>query len=588
MGYDMRRTHMCGDLREGHAGEEVALCGWVNTRRDHGGVIFLDLRDRSGLVQLVCNPELSPRAHALAHQARAEYVMACRGEVRLRPPEAVNPALATGKVEVMVRELELLNPAQTPPFEIQEGVTPDESLRLRYRYLDLRRSVMQETLLLRAAVTRTVRSYLDENGFIELETPMLTKSTPEGARDFVVPSRLQPGRFYALPQSPQLFKQLLMVAGFDRYYQVVKCFRDEDLRADRQPEFTQIDMEMSFVDADEVMTTVEGMFSRVFREVRGFEMKTPLPRLTWRRSMELYGDDRPDLRFGMTISELTELFASSESRLFREALGRGESVRGFRLDGVTSPSRKILDELVEFARGLGSAGLIWVVREGDDLRSPLSRHLSEEEKTGIVEGLGLGEGEAGLLLLGTFEETSERLSRLRRHCVERFGMEPRTPWSMVWIVDFPLFEWDEEEGRYKSNHHPFTSPKTEHLDYLEKEPLRVLSDSYDLVINGSEVGGGSIRIHRRDLQERVFRLLGLGEEEAWEKFGFLLEALEYGAPPHGGVAFGLDRLVMLLAGRDNIRDVIAFPKTQSGTDLLTGAPDVLYPQQLGELRLKTI
>ena len=577
---------MCGELREEHAGTEVVLCGWVHTRRDHGGVVFLDLRDRTGLVQLVCNPEVSPASHALAHQARTEYVLACRGEVRMRPPEAVNPALATGKVEVLAREIKVLNASRTPPFEIQEGVAADEALRLRYRYLDLRRPEMQEALILRGAVTRAVRSYLDEKGFIELETPVLTKSTPEGARDFVVPSRLQPGRFYALPQSPQLFKQLLMVAGYDRYYQIARCFRDEDLRADRQPEFTQIDLEMSFVEADEVMDTVEGMFDRVFRQVRGEGLELPLPRLTWRRSLELYGDDRPDLRFGMPICDLTAIFASSGLRLFQEELQRGGMVRGFRLEGVTSPSRKVLDELVEFARGLGSAGLVWVVREGEDLRSPLARHLSGEEKKGILEGLGLLEGEVGLILLGTFEETSERLARLRRHCVEKFGIGPRKPWSLVWVVDFPLFEWDEEEKRYKSNHHPFTSPKPEFLDRLEEEPLKVLSDSYDLVVNGSEVGGGSIRIHQRDLQERVFRLLGLGEEEAREKFGFLLEALDYGAPPHGGVAFGLDRLVMLLAGRENIRDVIAFPKTQSGADLLTGAPDVIYPQQLRELRLR--
>jgi aspartyl-tRNA synthetase len=579
---------MCGDLREEHTGREVFLCGWVHTRRDHGGVIFIDLRDRSGLVQVVCNPEASGEAHARAHQARAEYVLACRGEVRLRPPESVNPNLATGGVEVLAREVEVLNPSRTPPFEIQDGGGPEESLRLRYRYLDLRRPEMQEALLLRGAVTRTVRSYLDGEGFIDLETPMLTKSTPEGARDFVVPSRLQAGRFYALPQSPQLFKQLLMVAGFDRYYQIVKCFRDEDLRADRQPEFTQIDMEMSFVESADVMAAVEGMFARLWRDILGLELALPLERISWRRSMETYGDDRPDARFGMPISDLSGIFAASGLKLFREALERGELVRGFRLEGVRSPSRKALDELVEYARQLGSSGLVWAVREGDELRSPVAKHLAEGEKRDLVSALGLEDGEAGLVMLGGFAETSERLSRLRRHCVEKFGLKPSRPWSLLWVVDFPLFEWDEEERRYKSNHHPFTSPKPECLERLEEEPLQALSDSYDLVINGSEVGGGSIRIHRRDLQERVFRLLGLGEEEAREKFGFLLEALEYGAPPHGGVAFGLDRLVMLLAGRDNIRDVIAFPKTQSGADLLTGAPDVLYPQQLKELRLKTL
>jgi aspartyl-tRNA synthetase len=586
---EMRRTHMCGDIRIDHAGQQVTVCGWVHTRRDHGGVIFIDLRDRTGLVQVVFNPAASAEAHRRAHEVRGEYVLSCRGEVKPRPAEAVNPNLATGGIELWVSEVEVLAESHTPPFEIQDGIGVDEAVRLRYRYLDLRRPEMQEIMLLRAKVTRAVRDYLDGEGFVDIETPVLGKSTPEGARDFVVPSRLQSGHFYALPQSPQLYKQLLMVAGYDRYYQIVKCFRDEDLRADRQPEFTQIDLEMSFVTSDDVISCMEGMFAHLFRQVKGMELALPLPRISWQRSMELYGDDRPDPRYGMLIYEVTSIFKESGLQLFQQALAAGELIRGLKIEGVKAPSRKVLDELVDYAKGLGASGLIWVVREENgDLRSPLAKYFSDEEKRELASALGLETGEVGLLMVGSFRETSERLARLRKYCVERFSLEPSTEWSFLWVVDFPLFEWDDEEKRYKSNHHPFTSPSPEFLDGLEEDPTAALSDSYDLVMNGNEVGGGSIRIHRRDVQERIFKLLGLGEAEAREKFGHLLEALEYGAPPHGGLAFGLDRLVMLLAGRDNIRDVIAFPKTQSGACLLTGAPDVLYPLQLRELRLKPL
>jgi aspartyl-tRNA synthetase len=583
----MKRTHMCGELRPDHTGQEVTVCGWVHTRRDHGGVIFIDLRDRTGLAQVVFNPTASEEAHRRAHDVRGEYVLACRGEVKARPADAVNPNLATGEVELWVNEVEVLSESHTPPFEIQDGVGVDEAVRLRYRYLDLRRPEMQEVMLLRAKVTRAVRDYLDKEGFIDIETPVLGKSTPEGARDFVVPSRLQSGHFYALPQSPQLYKQLLMVAGYDRYYQIVKCFRDEDLRADRQPEFTQIDLEMSFVDSDDVIGCMEGMFAHLFREVRGEGLALPIERISWQSSMELYGDDRPDPRYGMRISDLTSIFGSSELQLFQQALAAGELIRGFKVEGAKAPSRKVLDELVDYAKGLGASGLIWVVgEEGGGLRSPLAKYFTDAEKQALSAALGLEAGDVGLLMVGPFLRTSEWLARLRKHCVEVFDIEPSAQWSFLWVVDFPLFEWDEEEKRYKSNHHPFTSPSPEFLNGLEDDPTAALSDSYDLVMNGNEVGGGSIRIHRRDVQERIFRLLGLEEAEAREKFGHLLEALEYGAPPHGGLAFGLDRLVMLLSGRDNIRDVIAFPKTQSGACLLTGAPDVLYPQQLRELHLK--
>jgi aspartyl-tRNA synthetase len=549
-------------------------------------VIFIDLRDRSGLVQLVFNPGVSPESHHLAGEVRNEFVLSCAGVVRERPPEAVNPQLSTGEVEILVEELEILSRSKTPPFEIGSDVRVDEALRLRYRYLDLRRPEMREALLLRAATARVIRDFLDEKGFVEIETPMLTKSTPEGARDFVVPSRLQAGHFYALPQSPQLFKQLLMVAGFDRYYQIARCFRDEDLRADRQPEFTQIDLEMSFVEAEDVICLMDEMFARVYLKIQGRELNLPLPRISYRQSLERFGDDRPDLRFGMEIRSLNEIFRRSELRIIRDGLSSGADVRGFRLDQVTGPPRRTLDELVEHARSGGAEGLIWVIREGEELRSPVAKYFSPDEQDALISELELDQGEVGLIMVGPFREVSEHLARLRRHCIEKFSIKPRSDLSLVWVTDFPLFDWDEEERRYKSNHHPFTSPKRESLEFLEERPLEALSDSYDLVVDGVEIGGGSIRIHDRSVQERVFRVLGLGEEEAREKFGFLMEAFEYGPPPHGGVAFGFDRLVMLLAGRESIREVIAFPKTQSGADLLTGAPDILDAQQLRELRIR--
>ncbi len=582
-----KRTRYCGTLRKEDAGREVVLNGWVQTRRDHGGVIFLDLRDITGIVQVVCNPEFSREAHSSARSVRSEYVLSCRGVVRERPAEAVNPRLSTGEVEVMAERVTVINPSRTPPFEIEEGREVDENLRLRYRYLDLRRPELKEALVLRSRVTREVREFLSSRGFLEIETPILTKSTPEGARDFVVPSRLQPGKFYALPQSPQLFKQLLMVAGFDRYYQIARCFRDEDLRADRQPEFTQIDLEMSFVDPEDVMSLMDEMFVHLFREVLGVELYRPFPRLTWRQAMERYGTDRPDPRWGMEIRDFSGLYRDSEFRVFRSALEVGGRIRGFRVQGLRSPSRRELDELVEEAHRLGAQGLVWMVREGEDLRSPAAKFLSAQEVEGTLRESGLGEGEVLVLAAGG-EEVGEVLSGLRDYCARRYFTRPREQYSFVWITDFPLFDWDEEEKRYKSNHHPFTSPSRECLDFLEENPSQVTSESYDLVLNGVELGGGSIRIHDAELQARVFRILGLDEEQAREKFGFLLEAFQYGPPPHGGIAFGLDRLVMIMAGKESIREVIAFPKTQSGTDPLTGAPDAIYPEQLGELRLRPV
>ncbi|NPV59527.1 MAG: aspartate--tRNA ligase [Actinobacteria bacterium] len=583
----MKRDRWCGELRREDAGREVVLNGWVQRRRDHGGVIFIDLRDVSGLAQVVCNPEVSAEAHAAAEGVRGEYVLFCRGKVRLRPEEAVNPKLPTGEVEVLAEEVGVISRSLTPPFEIQEESGVDETLRLRYRYLDIRRPDLRDALILRSRVTGEVRNFLSSRGFLEIETPMLTKSTPEGARDFVVPSRLQPGKFYALPQSPQLFKQLLMVAGLDRYYQIARCFRDEDLRADRQPEFTQIDLEMSFVEPEDVISLMDEMFAHLFRLFLEVELRVPFPRLTWREAMERYGTDRPDLRYGMEIVDFSSALAGSGFKVFRSALEAGGRVRGFKVDGLVSPPRRELDGMVEEARRLGASGLVWMVREGDGLKSPVAKFLTGEEGEALIDASDLREGEVLLLAAGG-EEISPVLSGMRDHCVRRFGPPRNEKFAFVWVTDFPLFDWDEEEKRYKSNHHPFTAPSGDCLDFLEERPLEVTSQSYDMVLNGVELGGGSIRIHDPALQERVFAVLGLSREEAEDKFGFLLEALRYGPPPHGGIAYGLDRMVMLMAGRESIRDVIAFPKTQSGGDPLTGAPDAVYPEQLRELRLRPI
>lgn len=581
------RTRYCGTLRSDDAGKEVVLNGWVQRRRDHGGVIFVDLRDVTGLAQVVFNPEVSAEAHAVAGGLRGEFVISCRGKVRLRPEDSVNPKLETGEVEVMAESATVISSSLTPPFEIQDEAVVDEALRLHYRYLDLRRPEQRDALVMRSRITGEVRGFLDSKGFVEVETPMLTKSTPEGARDFVVPSRMQPGKFYALPQSPQLFKQLLMVAGLDRYYQIARCFRDEDLRADRQPEFTQIDLEMSFVGSGEVIALMDEMFVRLFGEVLGIELKTPFPRMTWRRAMDLYGTDRPDPRWSMEINDFSGVFRETGFKVFRSALEGGGRVRGFKVDGLISPPRRELDGLVDEAQRLGASGLVWMVREGEEARSPVSKFLGDEERKDVLEMAGLEEGEVLVLAAGG-PETDGLLAGLREHCARRFSPPPGERYSFVWITDFPLFDWDPDEKRYKSNHHPFTAPSSDCLGFLTERPQEVTSDSYDLVLNGVELGGGSVRIHDPDLQRRVFDILGLRRQEAEEKFGFLLEAFRYGPPPHAGIAFGLDRIVMLMAGRDSIREIIAFPKTQSGADLLTGAPDRIYPQQLKELRLRHI
>jgi aspartyl-tRNA synthetase len=580
-----KRTRYCGTIRSEDKGEEVILNGWVQRRRDHGGVIFVDLRDVTGIVQVVFNPEISEEAHAVAEQLRGEFVLSCRGKVRSRPQESINPGLPTGEVEVMADKAAMITASQTPPFEIKEGIEVDEALRLRYRYLDLRRPVQRKAFILRSRVMGEVRNYLQSQSFLEIETPMLTKSTPEGARDFIVPSRLQPGRFYALPQSPQLFKQLLMVAGFDRYYQIVRCFRDEDMRADRQLEFTQVDLEMSFVEPSDIIQVIEGMFVHVFGEVLEVELKAPFPRMTWQEAMDRYGTDAPDTRLGMELKDFTDIYSNSEFKVFRSAIDKGGKVRGFKVEGLASPPRSELDGLVDEAVRLGASGLIWMVREGEEVKSPISKFLTDAEVNETLRRAELGQGEVVVLAAGS-EEISDVLAGMRKVCARRFSHHPTEGFSFVWVTDFPLFEWDEEEKRHKSVHHPFTSPSPQCMEFLDERPLVVTSDSYDIVLNGEEIGGGSIRIHDPEVQDRVFRILGLGKEEAQEKFGFLMEAFKYGPPPHGGIALGLDRIVMIMAGLDSIREVIAFPKTQSGIDLLTGAPDTVYSEQLKELRLR--
>jgi aspartyl-tRNA synthetase len=575
------RTHTCGELRADEIGQTVTLCGWVARQRDHGGVTFVDLRDREGLVQLVFHPEDEPAAHAEAQRFKTESVVRVTGEVRHRPEGTVNPNLPTGEVEIAVRDVETLAVAETPPFPVEDRIDADELLRLRYRYLDLRRPEMTRILAMRHLINRVIREEMEARRFVEVETPYLTRSTPEGSRDFLVPSRLWPGGFYALPQSPQQLKQLLMVAGQDRYYQIVRCFRDENPRADRGFEFTQLDVEMSFVDEEDIIDVIEPVMARVVRETNGVDVPTPFPRMTYDEMMARFGSDKPDLRYGMELADLGPVFASTGFRAFGSVLAEGGAIKGLAAPGGAELSRKELDELVQATRGRGAAGLVWIVVEDGGVRSPVEKHLMPDEIDGVRKATDASSGDLILIVADREDRANVALDGLRRDMAARLGLVREGEWDFLWMIEPPLFEWSQDEDKWVSVHHPFTAPIGDDLD-----PKTARGRAYDLVLNGFELGGGSIRIHDPEVQRRVFEVLGLTPEQTEEQFGHLLRAFRYGVPPHGGVAFGIDRIVMVMAGREAIRDVTAFPKAQSGQDVLTGAPAAATEEQLRELHLK--
>ncbi len=582
---DLQRTHTCGQLRKADAGSEVTLSGWVDTRRDHGGVIFIDLRDRYGKTQIVFNPEHNPETHEAASVLRSEYVISVSGKVEERPEGMANPDLDTGDIDVMVDKLEILNTSETTPFEITGDTEVSTELRLKYRYLDLRRPQMQKYLTARHKVYQVARKFFDSNDFIEIETPFLTKSTPEGARDYLVPSRINRGQFYALPQSPQLFKQILMVSGFDRYFQIVKCFRDEDLRAQRQPEFTQIDLEMSFVKEDDVINMIEGLMVEIFEEVLGKEIPAPFPRLSYKDAMSLYGCDAPDLRFEMTIKEITDLAEKSDFKVFKSVAESGNQIRGINATGCGTLSRKDIDGLTTFVNQFGAKGLAWFKVDENGLTSQIAKFFNVELQKEIIERFNAVPGDLLLFVADKESVVSQALSQLRINIAKTNGMINEEEFNLSWVVDFPLVEYNEEMDRYDSLHHPFTSPHPDDLVHLEERPQDVRARAYDLVLNGVELGGGSIRIHQQDIQKKIFNLLKIDEATSQERFGFLLDALQYGAPPHGGLALGLDRMVTLLLGLDDIREVIAFPKTQKATCLMVDAPSDVDEKQLNDLGL---
>jgi aspartyl-tRNA synthetase len=582
----MRRTHHCWELGADDVDKEVVLMGWVHRRRDHGGVIFVDLRDREGLTQVVFNPLVDKKIHAKAHAIRNEYVLAVRGKVEPRPADMVNPKLKTGEIEVAVTELKILNTAKTPPFLIEDEIDASETVRLKYRHLDLRRSEMQENLILRHQVTAAVREYLNKNGFLDLETPFLTRSTPEGARDYLVPSRVNPGEFYALPQSPQIFKQLFMIAGFDRYYQIVRCFRDEDLRADRQPEFTQIDIEMSFVGEEDVMSLAEDMMTQLFKRVLGITLKRPFAQLTYDEAVGRYGLDKPDTRFGLQLKDISDIVAGSNFKVFADAVKKGGIVKALNAKGCNDFSRKDIDDLTDFVAVYRAKGMAWIKVKEDEWQSPIVKFFSDEEKQALAERIDMEPGDLIFFVADQPKVVNEALGHLRNHLGKTLGLIDEKEYHFLWVTRFPMFEYDEAEKRLQALHHPFTSPLEEDYAHLKDEPLAVKSRAYDLVLNGFEIGGGSIRIHQRSIQEKIFETLNMDRKTYQGKFGFLLEALDSGAPPHGGIAIGYDRLVMLMCGESSIRDVIAFPKTQKAACLLTQAPSEASKIQLDELYLK--
>lgn len=577
-----KRTGMCQAFSEKDIGKSVTLMGWVNSRRNLGGLIFVWLRDRSGVIQLVFDEAEKKSYFADAQSLRSEYVIAVKGQIAARAPENYNDDLATGRIEVRVEELKILSEAQTPPFEIEENSKVKEELRLKYRYLDLRRPDMQRNLMLRSQIAMSTRQYLFEQGFLEIETPILQKSTPEGARDYLVPSRVHPGKFYALPQSPQIFKQLLMVSGMDKYYQIAKCFRDEDLRADRQPEFTQVDMELSFVTEEDVIAVNEGLFQRIFKDTLGVEIPLPLPRLTWQQAMDRYGSDKPDTRFGMELFDISDIAGKCGFQVFAQAVANGGSVRGIKAEHA-GLSRKEIDALGEFVKTYGAKGLAWINFKEEGISSPIAKFLSEQELEAIAQRAEAKTGDILFFVADSDKAVYASLGALRLELGKRLGLIPENQWNLLWVTEFPQFEYSEEEGRLVAKHHPFTSPMDEDLDLLETEPEKVRAKAYDIVLNGIELGGGSIRIHDSALQERMFRALGFTKQQAWERFGFMMRAFQYGTPPHGGLAYGLDRLAMLLAGRQSLRDVIAFPKVQNASDLMSEAPDMVDQAQLNEL-----
>ncbi|RAP77952.1 aspartate--tRNA ligase [Paenibacillus montanisoli] len=584
----MLKTHSCGTLTKAEVGQTVTLNGWVQRRRDLGGVLFIDLRDRTGIVQIVFNPDFSGDALAIADRARNEYVLAVRGKVVERDAETVNANIPTGEIEIRVTEIEIMNAAKTPPFPIEDGVEVDESLRLKYRYLDLRRPEMQKTMLLRSKAAKVFRDFLDGEGFIDVETPILTKSTPEGARDYLVPSRVHPGEFFALPQSPQIFKQLLMVSGLERYYQIARCFRDEDLRADRQPEFTQVDIETSFLSQDQLLDMLEQLVVKLFRETIGVEIPTPFQRITYQDAMNKYGSDKPDLRFGMEMEDITDIVANSDVKVFASVSASGGVVKVLNAKGCATWSRKELDDLQPFAARYGGKGLAWVTVKEGEWRGPIVKFFKPEEIAAMTERLGVEEGDLLLFSADKKKVVADVLGNLRLKIGKQLGLIDESKFKLEWVVDFPLLGYDEEAKRYVAEHHPFTRPHNDDIALFETNPGAIRAQAYDLVLNGYEVGGGSMRIFKRDVQELMFKALGFSAEEAHEKFGFLLDAFEYGTPPHGGFAFGFDRLVMLLAGRTNLRETIAFPKTASATDLLTDAPSEVDISQLQQLHIRTI